>query len=84
MLVEKKLILGIPFQQMIYSQIYSIRFFIFLGKKYFLKKNTISVELAQVLLYKVMVFQKDYCPNFSRRQFNKIGVIGMYGFAAIT
>jgi hypothetical protein len=67
---------------MIYSQIYSIRFFIFLGKKYFVKKNTISVELAQVLPSKVMIFQKDYCPSFSR-QFNKIGIIGMYGFAAV-
>jgi hypothetical protein len=65
---------------MIYSQIYSIRFFIFLGKQYFLKKKSISAELAQVLPSKVMVFQKDHCPSFSR-QFNKIGRIG---FAAIT
>jgi hypothetical protein len=68
---------------MIYSQIYSIRFFSFLGKNKILKKNSISVDLAQVLPSKVMVFQKDYCPSFSR-QFNKIGIIGMYGFAAIT
>jgi hypothetical protein len=30
-----------------------------------------------------MDFQKDYCPSFSR-QFNKTGIIGVYGFAAIT